>query len=41
MVQKAIEYLDQTPDENTKLGLINTLRTVTEGKVCLYLDNKM
>ncbi|CAH8660683.1 unnamed protein product [Heterobilharzia americana] len=33
MVQKAMEYLDKTPDEPTKLELIAALRTVTEGKI--------
>ena len=29
-------YIENTPDPNTKLELIDTLRTVTEGKVCRY-----
>ena len=29
-------YLDDTPDKTTKLELIDTLRTVTEGKVHIY-----
>ncbi|CAH8824826.1 unnamed protein product [Trichobilharzia szidati] len=33
MVQKAMEYLEKTPDEKTKLELIEALRTVTEGKI--------
>lgn len=33
MVQEAYSYLDSTPDMATKLELIDTLRTVTEGKV--------
>jgi 26S proteasome regulatory subunit N5 len=33
MVQEAISYLEETPDMKTKLDLIDTLRTVTEGKV--------
>lgn len=36
MVQEAYSYLDATPDMATKLELIDTLRTVTEGKVCSY-----
>jgi 26S proteasome regulatory subunit N5 len=34
MVQVAMSFLDDTPDLETKLRLIETLRTVTEGKVC-------
>jgi hypothetical protein len=26
-------YVDQTPDKDTKISLIKTLQTVTEGKV--------
>ena len=33
MVQEAMTYIDNTPDLKTKLELIDTLRTVTEGKV--------
>ena len=33
MVQVVIGYLDDTPDLATKLAVIETLRTVTEGKV--------
>lgn len=33
MVQEAMSYLDSTPDMETKLELIDTLRTVTDGKV--------
>ena len=33
MVQKACGYVDETPDLQTKLKLIDTLRTVTLGKV--------
>lgn len=36
MVQVAMSFLDQTPDMDTKMGLIETLRTVTEGKVIYY-----
>jgi hypothetical protein len=35
MIQEAMSYLDSTPDMDTKLELIDTLRTVTDGKVCL------
>jgi len=34
MVQKVMGFLDETPDMETKLSVIETLRTVTEGKVC-------
>ena len=33
MVQKAMDYIDQTPNVETKLELIDTLRDVTAGKV--------
>lgn len=33
MVQAVMGFLDDTPDQNTKLQVIETLRTVTEGKV--------
>jgi 26S proteasome regulatory subunit N5 len=33
MVQVVMSFLDDTPDMETKLRLIETLRTVTEGKV--------
>lgn len=33
MVQEAMSYLDQTPNKETKMQLLDTLRTVTEGKV--------
>ena len=33
MVQVAMSFIDETPDAEKKLGLIETLRTVTEGKV--------
>ena len=35
MVQETMTYLDHTPDMDTKLELIDTLRTVTEGKVSI------
>lgn len=34
MVQEVIGFLEATPDLDTKLSVIETLRTVTEGKVC-------
>lgn len=33
MVQKVMTFLDDTPNLETKLSVIETLRTVTEGKV--------
>lgn len=37
MVQVVMEFLDDAPNVETKLSVIETLRTVTEGKVrCLH-----
>ena len=33
MVQVAMSFIDDAPDSEKKLTLIETLRTVTEGKV--------
>ena len=33
MVQVVMEFLPDTPDVDTKMSVIETLRTVTEGKV--------
>lgn len=33
MVQTVMTFLDETPNQEVKLSLIETLRTVTEGKV--------
>lgn len=38
MIQEACTYVDKTPNLDTKLKLIDTLRTVTAGKVCLIID---
>ncbi|KAL1914983.1 uncharacterized protein VTP21DRAFT_7688 [Calcarisporiella thermophila] len=38
MVQEAMTYIDRTPDEPTKLELIDTLRTVTEGKMYVEVE---
>ncbi|KND02822.1 proteasome regulatory particle lid subunit RPN5 [Spizellomyces punctatus DAOM BR117] len=38
MIQEAMTYIDQTPDMPTKLELINTLRTVTEGKIFVEVE---
>ena len=40
MVQEACTYVEKTPNLVTKLKLIDTLRTVTAGKVNIYLDKK-
>jgi hypothetical protein len=33
MVQVAMAFINEAPDQDKKLSLIETLRTVTEGKV--------
>ncbi|VEL22542.1 unnamed protein product [Protopolystoma xenopodis] len=38
MTQKAIEYLEQTPDKSSKLELLGALRTVTEGKIYVEVE---
>jgi len=38
MVQECVIYVDQTPDKETKIKLIDTLRVVTEGKI--YVENE-
>ncbi|KAG9301563.1 hypothetical protein G9A89_003198 [Geosiphon pyriformis] len=38
MVQETMTYLDHTPDLKTKLDLIDTLRTVTEGKIYVEVE---
>lgn len=38
MVQKAMEYVEQTPDLETKLELIDTLRDVTAGKIYVEIE---
>ena len=37
MIQEAYTYVEQTPDLETKLKLIDTLRTITAGKVRQYI----
>ncbi len=37
-VQEAMTYLEQTPDEPTKLQLLETLRDVTAGKIYVELE---
>ena len=40
MVQKAMEYIDLTPDMDTRIELIKTLSSVSAGKVrTFHLDN--
>ncbi|KAI8970206.1 PCI domain-containing protein [Mycotypha africana] len=38
MIQEAMSYLDSTPDMDTKLELIDTLRTVTDGKIYVEVE---
>ena len=38
MIQEAMTYVDQTPDMKTKLELIDTLRTVTDGKIYVEIE---
>ncbi|CAH1793593.1 unnamed protein product [Owenia fusiformis] len=38
MVQEAYTYIDKTPDMETKLKLIDTLRTVTAGKIYVEIE---
>jgi len=38
MVQKCCEYVDKTPDKETKMKLMDTLRTVTAGKIYVEVE---
>lgn len=38
MVQECCGYVDQTPDKETKIQLIDTLRQVTEGKIYVEVE---
>ncbi|KAL5337595.1 PCI domain-containing protein [Aspergillus crustosus] len=38
MVQTVMKFLDDTPNADTKLSLIQTLRTVTEGKIFVEVE---
>jgi 26S proteasome regulatory subunit N5 len=38
MIQECCTYVDKTPDKETKLKLIETLRTVTEGKIYVEVE---
>lgn len=37
-VRQAMGYIDQTPDKATKVSLIKTLQTVTEGKIFVEIE---
>ncbi|KAG9787674.1 PCI-domain-containing protein, partial [Aureobasidium melanogenum] len=38
MVQVSMDFIDDTPNLETKLSLIETLRTVTEGKIFVEVE---
>lgn len=38
MIQECCTYVDKTPDKETKLKLIDTLRQVTEGKIYVEIE---
>ncbi|KAJ2002699.1 proteasome regulatory particle subunit [Coemansia thaxteri] len=38
MVQRAMEFVDKTPDEQTRVEVIEALRTVTEGKIHVEVE---
>ena len=38
MVQECVTYVDQTPDKESKIKLIDTLRIVTEGKIYVEIE---
>ncbi|XP_054743157.1 26S proteasome non-ATPase regulatory subunit 12 [Anastrepha obliqua] len=38
MIQECCTYVEKTPDKATKLKLIDTLRTVTEGKIYVEIE---
>lgn len=40
MVQQAMQYIDETPDIETKIELIKTLNSVSAGKVSLLSSYK-
>jgi hypothetical protein len=37
MVQQAMQYIDETPDVETRIELIKTLNSVSAGKVSCYV----
>jgi 26S proteasome regulatory subunit N5 len=39
MIQQCCEYVDKIPDKETQLSFIDTLRSVTAGKVCFTYKN--
>lgn len=39
MVQQAMQYIDQTPDLDTRIELIKTLNNISAGKVNIYAQN--
>ena len=41
MVQVVMGFLDEAPSSETKLSVIETLRTVTEGKVSISMGSLM
>lgn len=38
MVQQAMQYIDKTPDVDSKIELIKTLNNVSAGKVIIVLN---
>ena len=36
MVQQDMQYIDETPDLDTRVELIKTLNNVSAGKVCVF-----
>ncbi|KAJ0772806.1 putative 26S Proteasome non-ATPase regulatory subunit 12/COP9 signalosome complex subunit 4 [Helianthus annuus] len=38
MVQQAMQYIDQTPDIETKIELIKTLNSVSAGKIFVEIE---
>lgn len=38
MIQECTKYVEQTPDQKTKLEYIDTLRTVTDGKIYVEVE---
>lgn len=38
VIEKSVEWIDITPDEETKLGLLTTLREITDGKIYLEAE---
>jgi len=38
MIQTAMTFIDQIPEQEPMLELINTIRTVTEGKIYVEIE---